>query len=104
MNFLSPLGDLEMDLSGDIPSQSQSIRHLGLIVPNIFKPFNDDQTRPGIAKNSHVQPSTTWYSQVQPGTAKYSIVQPRTAWYSQEQPSTAKYSQVQPNTAKYSLV
>ena len=45
--LLSPLGDLEMDLSGDIQSiQSiQSIQHLGLSVQNCSKPFNSDQTR-----------------------------------------------------------
>ena len=96
--LLSPLGDLEMELSGDIQS-IHPIQHLGLIVPNIFKPFNTDQTRPGKAKNSHVQPSTTWYSQVQPGTAKYSQVQPGTAKNSQVQQGTAWYSQVQPSRA-----
>ena len=57
--FLSPLGDLEMNLSGDI--QSNPIpQHFSLIVPNVFKPFNTDQ----------VQPSSVKYSQVQPRTAK----------------------------------
>ena len=58
--FLSPSGDLEMDLSGDIPSIQW---HLGLSVPNVFKPFNTDLT-----------------SQVEPGIAKYSLEQPSTAW------------------------
>ena len=84
--FLSPLGDLEMDLSGDIPShpiQSMTFRF------DCSKQTRLDQTRPGKAKNS----------QVQPGTAMYSLVEPSTAWYTQVQPGTAKYSVVQPSIA-----
>ena len=46
-SLLSPPGDLEMDLSGDIPSQSIPIhpRHIGLSVQNCAKLFNSDQTR-----------------------------------------------------------
>ena len=44
MIFLSPPGDLEMDLSGDIPIQSIR-RHIGLSVQNCAKLFNSDQTR-----------------------------------------------------------
>ena len=62
MMLLSPAGDLEMDLSGDILSFHPIHWHLGLIVPNIFKPFNTDL-----------------YSQVQPSSAKYSLVQPSSA-------------------------
>ena len=88
-SLLSPLGDLEMDLSGDIPSIPQ---HLGLSVQNCSKPFNTDQVQQGSTKYSLVAPSSAKYSQVQPSTAKNSQVQPSTAKYSQVQPSTAKYS------------
>ena len=48
LQLLSPSGDLEAKLFRII----HPIRHLGLSIPDCFKPFNDDltqpqQTRPG---------------------------------------------------------